>query len=66
MQIARSTALTRLEDMVKEGLMTRTEVSWRSNALKFYYYPTDKVWTDYHAKLFRAGYLRYMRSMMEM
>lgn len=62
---SKSTALAILEKYVKSELLTKTEMSWRSNAKKFYYYPTDKVWDDYHAKLFRAGYLAYMRKMME-
>lgn len=62
----KKTALVVLDKYVTDKHLVKTEMSWRSNAKKFYFYPTDSVWKDYHAKLFRVGYLRYMRSMMEM
>lgn len=62
--IVKSTAIKVMADLEKEGTVTKTEIPWRTNAKKFYYYPTDRAWKDYHAKLYRAGYLSYMRAMM--
>lgn len=62
---SKSTALSVLAKYVEMEVLTITPISYRSNAIKFYYYPTDEIWTAYHAKLFRAGYNSYMRAMME-
>jgi len=63
--VSKATALRILDDYVAKDLLTKTEISYRSNAKKFFFYPTEKVWADYKKKLFRAGYLTYMRAMME-
>lgn len=64
--VSKSTVLSLLDKYVDSGLLVKTEISWRTNAKKFYFYPTDSVWKDYYAKYFLVGYLRYMRAMMEM
>lgn len=66
LSVSKSTAIAQMRALEVEGLVLRTEHAWRSNALKFWYYPSDCIWADYHAKLFRAGYNAYLKSMMEM
>lgn len=62
--VKKTKALEVLAKLASEGVLSKTEITWRSNAKKFYFYPSDAIWTRYHAKEFRDGYLQYMAAMM--
>lgn len=65
LQVSKGTVIKTLDSLVSEGVLEKQELPWRSNSVKFYYYPTQNTWNNYFAKVYRDGYNTYLRAMMQ-